>query len=132
MPIVFTFLSACSLMGFLVIVSATVWPTAAIVLCGVAGVACTLQYLIYGLHSVWCFGQRMLRGIWNGVVRGCARVFRKAASADNFSTTNAAVDPTASPPSADTSLPPPAHCSTTTIHPPIRPPRNPARMATTS
>ncbi|KIM77105.1 hypothetical protein PILCRDRAFT_77105, partial [Piloderma croceum F 1598] len=140
MPITLTFLSACSLMGFLVIVSATVWPTAAIVLCGIAGVACTLQYLIYGLHSVWCFGQRMLRGIRNGVVRGCARVFRKATSADNFSA-NVVVDPTASPPSADTRLPPPsadtrlpppAHCSITTIQPPIRPPRNPARMATTS
>jgi len=130
-PIIFTFFSACSLMGFLVIVSATVWPTAAIVLCGVAGVTCSLQYLIYGLHSVWCFSQRMLRGIRNGVVRGCSRVFRNATNADNFPASNVA-DPTASSPSADTCLPPPAHCSTTTIHPPIRPPRNPARMATTS
>lgn len=129
-PIIFTFLSACSLMGFLVIVSASVWPTAAIVLCGVAGVACTLQYLIYGLHSLWCFGQRMLRAIRNGVVRGCARVFGKSTEPGSDNTTTVAV--VASPAPAEMALPPPTYLSNTcATDAPKRPPRNPARIATT-
>ena len=123
-PIIFTFLSACSLMGFLVIVAASVWPTAAIVLCGLSGVACTLQYLIYGLHSLWCFGFRVLRGIRNATVRGCGWVFGKSTSPVSAGSTSEAVVP-----SAMTQLPPPAHLSNTIAHAPPRPPRNPARLA---
>jgi hypothetical protein len=119
-PIIFTFLSACSLMGFMVIVSASVWPTAAIVLCGVAGVVCTLQYLIYGLHSIWCLGQRVLRVVRIGVVQCCARAFGKS------TTPVLATDTASSPPQMV--LPPPTHIFIThTTHAPKRPPRNPAR-----
>jgi hypothetical protein len=123
-PIIFTFLSACSLMGFLVIVAASVWPTAAIVLCGLSGVACTLQYLIYGLHSLWCFGFRVSRGIRNGIVRGCGRVFGKSTSPVSAGLPSEAVVT-----SDKTPLPPPAHLSNIITHAPPRPPRNPARLA---
>src|SRR5882762_5606757 len=46
-PVMFMFLSTCSLMGFLIIMSASIWPAAVIDLCGVVGVVCMLQYLIY-------------------------------------------------------------------------------------
>ena len=113
-------------MGFLVIVSATVWPTAAIVLCGLAGAICTLQYLIYGLHSVWCFVQRMLRAIRNGVVRLCACVFGESTSP--ASATDSLAN---SPPPLKVALPPPTHLSNiATKEVPDRPPRNPARITT--
>jgi len=131
MPIIFTFLSACSLTAFLVIVSASVWPTAAIVLCGMAGVVCTLQYLIYGLHSLWCFGQRILRAIRNGIVRGCARVFGTNSVSDDV-VTDKPGELAVSTSSAKTSLPPLAHISTTTTHAPERPARNPARVISIS
>jgi len=130
-PIIFTFLSACSLTAFLVIVSASVWPTAAIVLCGMAGVVCTLQYLIYGLHSLWCFGQRVLRAIRNGIVRGCARVFGTNSVSDDV-VTDKSGELAVSTSSAKTSLPPLAHISTTTTHAPERPVRNPARVISIS
>jgi hypothetical protein len=100
----FTFLSACSLKGFLSIVAASVWLTAAIVLCGLSDVACTLQYLIYGLHSLWCFRFRMLWDIWNGIVRGYGQVFGKSTSPVSAGLTSEAVVP-----SDKTTLPPPAH-----------------------
>jgi len=125
-PIIFTFFSACCLTGFLVVVSASVWPTAAIVLCGFAGIVCTMQYLIYGLHSLWCFGQRMLRTIRNGVVRGCAWIFGKSTDPGSNNTTAAVMVESPSP--GKIALPPPTHLlHTSAAEAPNRPPRNPAR-----
>lgn len=122
-PLVCVFLSAACMMFFLTIVAASIWPQAAIVLCALAGMICTLQYLIYGVHSVLCFLGRVGRGIRKATLRIGVVVFRRssivpgggeAAEQDEVLRDHAST----SPPRANS------------LNAPPRPPRNPARNPT--
>ncbi len=49
-PMICTFISAVSLMGFLSLVAFATWPGAVLVLCFVVGILMSLQFLVYGVH----------------------------------------------------------------------------------
>ena len=66
------------------------------------GMHATISF--YGLHSLWCFGFRVLRGIRNAIVRSCGRVFGKSTSPFSADLTSEVVVP-----SDKTQLSPPAH-----------------------
>ncbi|KAL6303935.1 hypothetical protein BKA93DRAFT_826150 [Sparassis latifolia] len=69
LPTLFMFLSAVTLMVFLLGVAWTRWPTAVLVMSCVAGTLVSLQYLVFGFHRLWNFGIWCGRSIW-WVVRG--------------------------------------------------------------
>ncbi|KAG1772588.1 hypothetical protein EV702DRAFT_1133410 [Suillus placidus] len=67
LPAVCMFVSACALMVFLLSVAWSAWPTAVLVMCFIAGVLISLQFIIYGLHcAVICMTEsfrRVRRGL---------------------------------------------------------------------
>ncbi|KAG2338896.1 hypothetical protein BDR05DRAFT_992331 [Suillus weaverae] len=62
LPAVCMFVSACALMVFLLSVAWSAWPTAVLVMCFIAGVLISLQFIIYGLHcAVICMTESLRR-----------------------------------------------------------------------
>lgn len=67
LPAVCMFVSACALMAFLLSVAWSAWPTAVLVMCFIAGILISLQFIVYGLHcTVICMTEvfrRARRGL---------------------------------------------------------------------
>ncbi|KAG2073999.1 hypothetical protein BDR04DRAFT_1093640 [Suillus decipiens] len=67
LPAVCMFISACALMAFLLSVAWSAWPTAVLVMCFIAGILISLQFIVYGLHcTVICMTEvfrRARRGL---------------------------------------------------------------------
>ncbi|KAG2148700.1 uncharacterized protein EDB93DRAFT_1144346 [Suillus bovinus] len=62
LPAVCMFMSACALMAFLLSVAWSARPTIVLVMCFIAGVMISLQFIIYGLHcAVICMSELIRR-----------------------------------------------------------------------
>ncbi|KAI0094165.1 hypothetical protein BDY19DRAFT_988042 [Irpex rosettiformis] len=69
LPAVCLFVAACALMVFLLNVAWMAWPVAVLVMCFVAGVLVTLQYLVFGVRRVVGGVVWVGRRVWGGVGR---------------------------------------------------------------
>lgn len=126
-----------SLVLFIILTAFTVTPTAAIFLCGFAGLAITMQYLWYGFHTLGCLFMKVWRGTRNAIVWtfGAKSDSPMASGIEKASIVDVSADTIAR--TADMSIPrhlttPSSHttiATTVTSRPPPRPPRNPARNA---
>lgn len=141
LPAGFSILTVASLAFFIGGLAYHASPAATFVLCILAGMLLTLQYLIYGIHSVLLFIARVFKTIRNGVLRGFATVFgaktipAPPTDAENPAGGEAPPVIHASPAPAYTDLswlsqsnPTPSGGEASTDAP-ARPPRNPARHA---
>lgn len=68
LPAVCMFVSACALMAFLLSVAWSAWPTAVLVMCFIAGVLISLQFIIYGLHCMVICMTEILRRARGGLM----------------------------------------------------------------
>jgi hypothetical protein len=64
LPLVALIISVLALVGFLCAVAWVAWPTAVLVMCGIAGVLVSLQFIVYGFHRLALCLAWMLRGAW--------------------------------------------------------------------
>jgi hypothetical protein len=64
LPLVALIISVLALVGFLCAVAWVAWPTAVLVMCGIAGVLISLQFIVYGFHRLALCLAWMLRGAW--------------------------------------------------------------------
>lgn len=64
LPLVALFVSVLALVGFLGVIAWTAWPTAVLVMCVLAGVLISLQFIVYGFHRLALGLAWMLRGTW--------------------------------------------------------------------
>jgi hypothetical protein len=79
LPAVCMFVSACSLMAFLLSVAWSAWPTAVLVMCFIAGALISLQFIIYGLHcTIICMAE-----IFRRARRGLAWCLRRPNVSEN-------------------------------------------------
>ena len=69
LPTLCLFLSASSLMVFLLTVAYDAWPTAVLVMSFIAGIMMSLQYLIFGFHRLINAIVWVVRWCWLGVGR---------------------------------------------------------------
>ncbi|KAH9984057.1 hypothetical protein BJV74DRAFT_588688 [Russula compacta] len=74
LPLVALFVSVLALVGFLGAITWTAWPTAVLVMCVLAGVLISLQFIVYGFHRLALGLAWMLRGAWLGAVYVTRRV----------------------------------------------------------
>jgi hypothetical protein len=72
LPAVCMFISACALMAFLIAVAWSAWPKAVLVMCFMAGILISLQFIIYGLHCVVVCAASVIRAACRGFT-WCAR-----------------------------------------------------------
>lgn len=68
LPLVALIISVLALVGFLCAVAWVAWPTAVLVMCGIAGVLVSLQFIVYGFHCLALCLAWILRGAWLGAV----------------------------------------------------------------
>jgi len=68
LPFVALIISVLALVGFLGGIAWAAWPTAVLVMCGIAGVLISLQFIVYGFHRLALCLAWILRGAWLGAV----------------------------------------------------------------
>lgn len=138
LPAGFSILTVSSLAFFIGGLAFHASPAATFVLCILAGMLITLQYLIYGVHSFLLFVARVLKTIRNGALRAFSVVF--AGGATPASAPTDAESAFGGGPAIIHASPTPTYSnlswlSSTTMSDggeadkPMRPPRNPARNA---
>lgn len=142
LPAGFSILTVASLAFFIGGLAFHASPAATFVLCILAGMLITLQYLIYGIHSLLLFVARVFKSIRNSVLRAFAAVFgaRPAPASAPTDAENAFGEES---PAVIHASPAPAYTDLSWLSPstpapvdgkvvidaPARPPRNPARHA---
>ncbi|OAX36532.1 hypothetical protein K503DRAFT_744218 [Rhizopogon vinicolor AM-OR11-026] len=72
LPAVCMFVSACALMAFLIAVAWSAWPNAVLVMCFMAGILISLQFIVYGLHCVVVCMAKAVKAMRSGLMR-CVR-----------------------------------------------------------
>ncbi|KAH9013663.1 hypothetical protein EDB84DRAFT_1444178 [Lactarius hengduanensis] len=85
LPFVALFVAVLALVVFLGAVAWIAWPAAVLVMCVLAGVLVSLQFIVYGFHRLGLGLAWMVRGVWFGVLyvsrAACAFLGRGAATA---------------------------------------------------
>lgn len=74
LPLVALFIAVLALVGFLGAMAWAAWPAAVLVMCILAGVLVSLQFIVYGFHRLALGLAWMLRGAWLGVAYVGSRV----------------------------------------------------------
>ncbi|KAI9432108.1 hypothetical protein H4582DRAFT_1128632 [Lactarius indigo] len=84
LPLVALFVAVLALVVFLGAIAWTAWPAAVLVMCVLAGLLVSLQFIVYGCHRLALGLAWMVRGAWLGVLyvsRRMRAVFVRAAAA---------------------------------------------------
>ncbi|KAH9013664.1 hypothetical protein EDB84DRAFT_1568564 [Lactarius hengduanensis] len=74
LPLVALFVAVLALVVFLGAVAWTAWPAAVLVMCVLAGLLVSLQFIVYGCHRLALGLAWMVRGAWLGVLYVSRRI----------------------------------------------------------
>ena len=74
LPLVALIVSVLALVGFLGAIAWAAWPAAVLVMCGIAGVLVSLQFIVFGFHRLALCLAWILRGAWLGAVYAGSRL----------------------------------------------------------
>ena len=68
LPLVALVISVLALVVFLGAIAWAAWPAAVLVMCALAGLLVSLQFIVYGCHRIALGLAWMLRGLWLGAL----------------------------------------------------------------
>ena len=84
LPLVALFVSVLALVAFLGAIAWAAWPAAVLVMCVLAGILVSLQFIVYGCHRIALGFAWIVRGAWLGalyVARRMREVFGRGKDA---------------------------------------------------